>query len=142
MLFQFTSQRKRQSPTPPKVKGERPGTQFGMHFHLTTTARARTNETQRFPGYGGLPKGDLTPPTSDVYIHINICVYRYIHIHITHNVGVVHLGLFPRMVPSWSLEQISLLNPVELCMPCGRTKFRSTRTDWLGKLFDRTHRTP
>ena len=36
-----------------KGKGKTSSTTFEAHFHLTTTPRARTDETKRFAGYGG-----------------------------------------------------------------------------------------
>jgi len=39
---------------------------FEIHCHLTWDSPLRMHDTNRFLSYGGLPKGELTAPISDI----------------------------------------------------------------------------
>ena len=55
---------------------------FGAWISLgIQTARARTHDTKRFPGYGGLPKGELTPPNLRYITNTLYYIYIYIYNH-------------------------------------------------------------
>jgi hypothetical protein len=69
-----------------KVKGKDgpPEIFTWIPLHIQKPRGARTHETKRFPGYGGLPKGELTPPNiRHIYIYrdIDIMIYIYIYIY-------------------------------------------------------------
>ena len=54
--------REKGKPAGRKGKGKTRRIRFEAHSHLTTTPRARTNKTKRFPGHGGKALAALTPP--------------------------------------------------------------------------------
>ena len=86
--------RERERPAWHKGKGKRRRIRFETHFHLTTTPRARTKETKRFPGYGGgLPEGDLTPRTSDHIISYHVISCNIVNKYTVDNTERIHSAL-------------------------------------------------
>jgi hypothetical protein len=68
----------------PKGKRENSGNDtFALFPPGKQTARTHAQTQQNdFPVRGGLPKGELTPPTSDIYIYICIYIYMQMRMHI------------------------------------------------------------
>ncbi len=62
MMETGDAQRKREIVLGKNGKGEGRRICLVIHTRMTTTPRACTLDTKRFPGHGGLPKGEVIAP--------------------------------------------------------------------------------